>query len=138
MKKYVGFKAEQVKEAWERMKILGIYGQARKEFLDGKLNKSEHGGILYWLDEEEQKQVKKFEEENEATVYHVILSRTGVIGTLYTYLFVSKHKEEWESEREDLKQGETIAYVYNQDDDICSEFGYVGIRQSFGGLVRTY
>ena len=45
-------------EAVKRMKKLGIMEQLIKEFEEeGKLNLSENGGLLYWLNEEEQKMV---------------------------------------------------------------------------------
>ena len=55
---------KQKNEAVERMNELNILDQTIKEFKkEGKINKSEFGGILYWLDEEEMSKVKEFEEE---------------------------------------------------------------------------
>lgn len=55
-------KIEQKQEAIARMKKLDIYVQAITEFeKENLVNKSEHGGILYWLDENEQEMVKEFE-----------------------------------------------------------------------------
>ena len=48
------FRAKQEAEAVERMKLLELYPTVIKEFINEKvINKSEHIGILYWLDEDE-------------------------------------------------------------------------------------
>lgn len=55
------------------------------------------------------------------------------------FLYISDHAEEWDAEREDLKNGETIAYVYNHDAPDCSELGYIGIEGTIAaGLRRTW
>ena len=61
-------------EAIERMKLLQLHQNVIDEFTrENKLNKSEtRYGILYWLDEEEQKLVDEFQNQNEGTlVYHI-------------------------------------------------------------------
>lgn len=124
--------------AIERMKKLGIMEQPIKEFEeDGKVNLSDNGGLLYWLNDEEQKMVDDFEEENNGLVYHVIKSRT-TIGLMYALLYVSEYEEEWEMDMEDLGTGQALAYVVNKDMPDCSEFGTIGIEPSIGGLIRTW
>ena len=54
-----------------------------------------------------------------------------------TFLFVSDEREEWSYDRDDLKEGYACAYVENLDEPAFSEFGSVGIKPQFGGLVRT-
>ena len=131
-------KNEQKKEAIKRMMKLDIYTQAIKEFeKDNVLNKSESGGILFWLDENEKKMVKEFEERYSATVYHVIHNYTE-FGELYSLLFVSKYKEDWDYDNDDLKNNICLAYVKNMNEDAFSEFGSIGIKSQFGGLIRTY
>lgn len=128
---------EQKLEAISRMKKLDIYTQAIKEFeKENVVNKSEHGGILYWLDEKEQEMVKAFEEEHNALVYHLIHNYTE-FGELYSLLYVSEHKEEWGYDNDDLKHNICLAYVKNLDEDAFSEFGSIGIKSQYGGLVRT-
>lgn len=130
-------KIEQKQEAIQRMKKLDIYSQTIREFeKENIVNKSEHGGILYWLDENEQEFVKEFEEKYNATVYHVIHNYTE-FGELYSLLYVSQHKEEWDFDNEDLENGYCLAYVKNIEEDAFSEFGSIGIKSQFGGLVRT-
>ena len=130
-------KLEQKQEALQRMKKLDIYFQAIKEFeKENIINKSEHGGMLYWLDEKEQEFVKEFEEKYNAIVYHIIHNYTE-FGELYSLLFVSQHKEEWDWDNEDIKNNIAMVYVKNIDEDAFSEFGSIGIKSQFGGLVRT-
>lgn len=129
---------KQKAQAIERMKKLGIMEQPVKEFEEeGKLNLSENGGLLYYLNEDEQKMVNDFEKENNGLVYHVIKSRT-TIGLMYALLYVSEYLEEWKMDMEDLGEGQTLAYVVNMDMPDCSEFGTIGIKPSVGGLIRTW
>ena len=128
---------KQKQEAIERMKMLKIYTQAIKEFeKDNVINVSEHGGILFWLDDEQQEMVKRFEEKYNAVVYHVIHNYTE-FGELYSLLYVSQHEEEWDYDRDDIKHNISLSYVVNINEESFSEFGSIGIRPQFGGLVRT-
>ena len=67
--------------------------------------------------------------------YAVIFSKTE-FGDLYAVLFVSKDEDEWAYERPD-ENGYVYAYVYNATDDICSEYGSIGVKALYGGLDRT-
>lgn len=128
---------EQMKEeAIKRMKMLGIYPPTIKEFeREDKLNVS-RGGFLYCLDDEYKTKVAKFEEKYGGLAFAVIESNTES-GKLLSILYVSTHRDEWESDRLGLKSGEPFAYVFNLDAEECSEFGFIGVRKRFGGLVRT-
>ena len=131
------FRAKQEAEAVERMKLLELYPTVIKEFINEKvINKSEHIGILYWLDDDEKKFVKDFEDENNAVVYHIIKTYT-TIGCMLSVFYVSADEAEWESDREDIKIGEQLCYVKNIDNDDCSEFGYICFQKNCGGLMRT-
>jgi len=126
-----------VEEGAARMVTLKMLPQPIKEFREeGRLNLSENGGYLYWLNDEQQKLVKDWEEENECIVYHVIHDFTN-FGEMLTFLYVSKYKEEWEMDREDLKAGYPLAYVMNLTMPDCSEFGSVGVQPSIGGVKRV-
>jgi hypothetical protein len=131
------FRAKQEAEAVERMKLLELYPTVIKEFINEKvINKSEHIGILYWLDDDEKQFVKDFEDEYNAVVYHIVKTYT-TIGCMLSVFYVSDDESEWESDREDIKIGEQLCYVKNIDNDDCSEFGYICFRKNCGGLMRT-
>ena len=131
-------KAKQKQEALERMKMLKLHSNIIKEFdKDGIVNLSENGGFLYWLNSDQQAIVDEFEAEHDALVYHVIHNYTE-FGELYSILYVSKYEEEWDDDRNDLKDGCAFVYVKNINYDSCSEFGSIGIRPQFGGLVRLF
>ena len=137
MYKAISLRERQVKEAVERMKLLELYPTVINEFINEKvINKSEHIGILYWLDDDEKKFVKDFEDENNAVVYHIIKTYT-TIGCMLSVFYVSADEAEWESDREDMKIGEQLCYVKNIDNDDCSEFGYICFQKNCGGLMRT-
>jgi len=127
----------QKQEALERMKMLKLHENVIREFeKEDLINLSEHGGILYWLDDKQKEYVARFEREHNAVVYHVIHNYTE-FGELLAFLYVSSHEEEWEYDRDDLKDGYALAYVENLDDPCFSEFGSIGIKPQFGGLCRT-
>ena len=137
MDKTTSLRERQVKEAVERMKLLELYPAVIKELINEKvINKSEHIGILYWLDDDEKKFVEDFENEHNAVVYHIIKTYT-TIGCMLSVFYVSDDEAEWESDREDMKIGEQLCYVKNIDNDDCSEFGYICFQKNCGGLMRT-
>lgn len=124
-------------EALERMKMLKLHSNVINEFQNqDKVNLSEYGGFLYWLNDDQKKRVAEFEKKYDALVYHVIRSITE-FGELLSYLYVSDSEEEWEMDREDLTNGTALVYVENLNDKWCSEFGSIGIQPSLGGLLRT-
>lgn len=123
-------------EALKRMELLGLYHKAIQELKDeDKLNMSING-FLFWLSEYYKKRVREFEEKTGCYVYHVIQTQTA-IGLMLSLMYVSPYPDEWPDDIEDLKQLCPIAYVINLDDEYCSEFGSIGIRNRFGGLIRT-
>ena len=125
-------------EAIKRMKALGIFSETIKQFRRGLVSYSEPPlGSNYWLDEDQKKIVKGFEEEYNTLVYFVIRSYTE-LGKLDALLYVSDHSEdEWEMDREDIQDGYVVAYVYNYDVPYFSEVGSIQIAPRFGGLVRV-
>ena len=131
-----GDKIMEVKdEAIERMKLLQLHPNVIKEFQDeNKLNKSEFGlGILYWLKDEEQQIVNEFQKEHEGyLVYHIIKTNTVDMGIIYDLLFVSIFEDEWQLEREELKDNIVMSYSVT----LFSEIGPICIKQKNGGLAR--
>lgn len=126
-------KEEMKKEALNRMKMLKLHPNIIKEFSNKGILNLSLNAALYYLSEEQLARVQEFEKEYGGLVYHVIQNRY-----MLSFLYVSKHKEEWEYDRNDLKEGYPIAYVVNLSDESCSEFGSIGIRPCVGGLLRTH
>ena len=127
---------EQKKECLNRMKLAGLCKEVIADFQKGELYKTERLGILYYLNERELEVVRDFEKKHNAVVYHT-LHTTTEFGELLSILYVGQYKEEWQTDREDLKQGIAFSYVYNMDCPEFSEFGSVGFTPKCGGLVRT-
>ena len=124
-------------EAIKRMKVLDIFNETIKQFEKEDLVSCSEPplGANYWLDEEQQKLVKEFEEENNALVYFVVRSYTE-FGKMDAFLYVSDYEEEWEMDNKDIKEGYVFSYVYNFDVPDFSKFGSIGVVNRFGGLIR--
>lgn len=129
-------KEDKIKEAVCRMKILNLHENAIKEFSEnGLVNVSEYNGSLFWTTDAQKQCIEDFEKEYDAVVYHVIHNKME-FGECLSLLYVSNYKEEWAEDKKDLEYGTPFVYVKNLDDDICSEFGRIGIDQRYGGLIR--
>lgn len=129
-------KEERFIEAIERMKMLKLDKPCIEAFTKGKVWESEGYGALYEVNEEEQKIIDQFEKEHkDCLVYHMIHNMFE-FGECYSILYVSPDTNEWNDEHEEMKEGYIFAYVYNKDNDWCSEFGTIAVKPSFGGLVR--
>ena len=127
-------------EAIARMRQLHLYPETIRQFEKENLisESAPPFGACFWLNEAQRERVRQLEAKYNILVYHVIHSFT-TIGEMESYLYVSNHPEEWEDDRAGLKEGETVAYVYNCDDPELSEFGYIGIRLTpAAGLERTW
>lgn len=130
----------QKKEAVARMKMLGIFRETIKQFeKEDFINISEPPlGAFYWAEGEDLERIRQFEKQHEALVYLVIRSYSN-IGVMDSYLFVSKHKDEWSYDRSILTGSEALAYVYNRDYPEYSEIGYIGFEKTVAaGLIRTH
>lgn len=75
---------------------------------------------------------------------HLLEKQWGVLVYLaiadswsYSYLYVSKYKEEWELDVNDLGEGYPVAYVENLGDPESSEFGSIHIVRNGDGFIRT-
>ena len=135
---------KQKEEALKRMQMLKLMPSVIEDFKkNDKIYYSERqnamfNAILYWVDNEEEyvKIVKDFEKKHKALVYHCQLTHMEC-GDNLALLYVSAHEEEWEMDREDLKQGYAFSYVRNLDCEYDSDLGTIGIRPSMGGVLRT-
>lgn len=131
-------------EALARMQMLHMMGNVRNAFRKGKLYYSERqnayfNAVLYFVDNNPEwaAKISEIEKSKGILVYHAQLTHT-TIGDMLTLLYVSGQELEWESDRNALAKAQTCAYVMNLDAPDCSEFGWVGIKPSMGGVVRTW
>lgn len=124
-------------EALERMKLLGIFPEAIRQFeQSGQIMISEPPyGALYWTDDDLKERVRKFEETRSAIVYLVVHSYAE-FGEMYSLLYVSDYEEEWKLDRQDIADGFAMTYTINLDNPDFSEFGSIGFDKRSGGLVR--
>lgn len=132
----ISVKTKQKTEAIKRMKTLNIIPDAIKQFENKNTVMVSENGFLYEINDEQKNIIKEFEDEYNALVYIVIQNCTE-FGKLYTFLYVSEHTDEWDMDNSDLTSGYPLAYIYNSTCPDFSEFGSVGIKNQFGGLIRT-
>ena len=124
-------------KAIELMKKLDIY----KPYIKGFKNEDtvcyfeNYGGYWAWQEPDLIEKVKQLEEEHNCLVYAITHEYTG-IGEMYSFLIITDYEEEWDTLLEKYgNQYYGFAYVWNKDDDDCSEFGTVALS-SFGGGIR--
>lgn len=119
------------------MKILNLHKKVIKELREeDKLNKSEGSlGALYYLNEKEQLMVKNYESTRKVLVYHIIHSFSN-LGETYDLLYITQYKEDWNAEKEDLKNGYALSRTEVIDFPPNSESGIIGIESRNGGIVR--
>ena len=83
-----------------------------------------------------EQKIKEIEEKHNCTVYAITHDYTE-FGECYSFLIITDYKEEWEYSLENAKNGfYAFAYVWNKDDDYCSEFGTIAIKSFGGGIKR--
>ena len=126
--------------ALSAMKTLDIYKPYIDKFKkDGTVTLFERFGG-YYIDEDNEpellKKIREFEAETGSIVY-AVTHEMFWFGECYSFLIVSKYEEEWEITLEEVKDGCAFAYVWNKSDEICSEFGTIGVRSFGGGIART-
>ena len=124
-------------KAIEFMKKLDIY----KPYINGFKNEDtvcyfeNYGG--YWAYQEPGliEKVKEIEEQHNCLVYAITHEYTS-IGEMYSFLIITDYEEEWDTLLEKYgNQYYGFAYVWNKDDEECSEFGTIALS-SFGGGIR--
>ena len=129
---------EQKAKAIEIMKQMDIY----KPYIDGFKNENkvcffeQFGGFWVYQEPEVEAKMKELENEYGCTVYAITHEFTH-FGECYSFLLVSKYEEEWDMLVTSEKNNHyAFAYVWNKDDDYCSEFGTVVVKSFGGGIKR--
>ena len=131
-------KQQQKAKAIEIMKQMDIY----KPYIEGFKNEDkvcffeQFGGFWVYQEPEVEAKMKELENEYGCTVYAITHEFTH-FGECYSFLLVSKYKEEWDMLVTSEKNNHyAFAYVWNKDDDYCSEFGTVVVKSFGGGIKR--
>ena len=138
MKTNATLKQQQKELAVSLMKKLNIYQPYIDVFEKEDVVSYFERYIGYWAyqDNELDEKVKELEKEYDCRVYAITREFTD-FGECYSFLRVSKYKEEWE--RSIVTEGKNqyaFAYVWNKTDDDCSEFGTVVVKSALGGITR--
>ena len=124
-------------KAVELLKEMDIYTPNIQGFKEkGMVCFSENYGG-FWIDQEPElyAKLKELEKKHNCLVYAVTHEYTE-FGELYDFLIVTDYPEEWDTLVYSQGNRHTaFAYVWNKDDEWCSEFGSVSV-QSFGGGIR--
>lgn len=114
-----------------RMETLDLTKSVIRDYKKtGRIFKSEFAGMLYDLNDREQKAVDMIKKEGYIP-YHVITTHT-TIGEMIDVLYASKNPCEWSLERPDSRGWITI--------HSCGEFEEIGsiqVRPVNGGLIRS-
>ena len=131
-------KQKQKTKAIELMKQLNIY----KPYIDG-FEKDDQvcffeqfGG--FWVNQEPEieAKMKELEKEYDCRVYAITHEFTQ-FGECYSFLIVTAYVEEWDRSVVSEKNNHyAFAYVWNKDEDWCSEFGTVVVKSFGGGIKR--
>lgn len=127
-------------KAIELMKKLDIY----KPYIDGFKDENNvcfyemYAGFWVYQEPEVEAKMKEIEREYNCLVYAITHEFTD-FGELYDFLIVPNYPEDWDNILYHQSRNNYIAYAYvwNKSDDLCSEFGSIGIQSLFGGIRRT-
>ena len=133
-------KEEKKAKCAEIMETLGIY----KPYITGfKKNDKvcffeRFAGFWVYQEPEIETKMKEIEKKYNCMVYAITHELTE-FGELYSFLVLTDHKSEWKNIVEKTDKANefyAFAYVWNKDDDMCSEFGTVMIKSFGGGIMR--
>lgn len=110
----------QIKEAAKRNQLLNIVDQDLTQFTNE--------GVINSLN--------NLQERCGALAYHIIKTETQFY-TEYSILYVSNHEENWSEDRNELKNGTVLVYVYN-DSYAEGKFDFINIKSEDGQLKRNW
>ena len=125
-------------KALELLKKLGIYAP----YIEGFRENNEicyfeyYGG--YWASHNKKltTKINEIEKKYNCSVYAVTHEFTE-FGECYDFLIVTDYEEEWDYLLDSYGNNHyAFAYVWNKDDEWCSEFGTIGLKSFGGGIKR--
>ena len=131
-------KEQRKEQAVKLMKQLDIYKPYIKGFEkdDSVCFFEQFGGFWVFQEPEIEAKMKEIEKKFDCTVYAITHEYTE-FGECYDFLIVTDYTEEWENLV--YREGNgfyAFAYVWNKDDEWCSEFGTIGVKSFGGGIKR--
>ena len=120
------------------IKQLGMHENVLAEFDTGTINASESGGILYWANEHETEMIAKLQADGDV-VWHIIrgIFVLGGVDECEMICYLLATEEDASYLMVEDGEYEVFAYVENVSWPDCSEYGYIYVKPSVGGLVRT-
>lgn len=124
-------------KALEVMKTMDIYKPYIKDFQDedNVCFFENFGGFWVFQEPEIEAKMREIEKKYNCLVYAITHEFTE-FGELYDFLIITDYKCEWKNLVHSCGNRHTaFAYVWNKDDEWCSEFGSITV-QSFGGGIR--
>ena len=132
-------KQEQKAKAIEILKELDIY----KPYIEGFEQEDRvcffEGFGGYWVDQEPEvlAKMKEVEEQFNCTVYAITHEYTQ-FGECWSFLYISQYTEDWQYLCDKVQPHiyYVASYVWNKDDEICSEFGDIVVKSFGGGITR--
>ena len=131
-------KEQRKEQAVKLMKQLDVYKPYIKGFeeSDKVCFYENFGGFWVFQEPEIEAKMKEIEKRFDCTVYAITHEYTE-FGECYDFLIVTDYTEEWENLVYRKGNGfYAFAYVWNKDDEWCSEFGTIGLRSFGGGIKR--
>ena len=82
--------------------------------------------------------MREVEEKYKCKVY-AITHDYMEFGELYNFLLIDSYPEEWDTIIESFGNKHNVfAYVWNKDDDWCSELGTITVQSLYGGIKRIF
>ena len=129
---------EQKQKAIECLKTLDIYKPYIEAFRRSDRVCFFEGCGGFYVDQEPEIEEKMKEINEKYGLVYAITHERFEFGECYSFLYISKYKEDWEYAIDDCGDHKFIvsAYVWNITDDWCSELGDVAIKSFGGGIKR--
>ena len=125
-------------KAVDILKTLDIY----KPYIDGFKENDQvcfyenYAGFWAEQEPEVEKKMHEIEQKYNCKVYAITHEYTN-FGEMYDFLFVSDYSDEWEYSIYSHGNMHTVfAYVWNKDDEWCSELGSITVKSFGGGIKR--
>lgn len=125
----------QIDEAIKRLEALGFSNEVLTDFIKSGIAYISIKGEARRLEGNLLTEIRQWESENYAVVYHVIYSRKQN-SAMYTFLYVDDVVKSWPEDRRKLKVGRPIVYTYIPDEE-CAFFEEAIIERHENGLART-